>query len=171
MQRAFSSVGCFREITQHWQYWSNFAVHLPYPSVFVGVQAQLLHGLLLSFPLLRFFFLLLPFFTFVSALSCTLQSSPPHFTLCFGFHLQVVTCVFLGWSYIWFQYEMFSYRTHCSYAKHFNCNLKCTYQLKTKHGHIKTGKSRKDEVLYFSYFLPKFFLHTYLKLAFQSGIC
>lgn len=48
--------------------------------------------------------------------------------------------------------------------KRFNWNLKCTYQLKTKCGHIKTEKAGKDEVLNFSYFLPKVFLHMYLKL-------
>lgn len=90
----------------------------------------------------------------------------PHLALCFAFLLQVV-CLLLGWICVRLQYEVFSYRTYCFYAKHLNCELKFTYQLKTKDVAILTLESQeKMKSCIFLTFLVKIFSHIYLKLAF-----
>lgn len=95
----------------------------------------------------------------------------PHLALCFAFLLQVVRLV-LGWICVGVHYEVFSYRTYCFYAKHLNCKLKFTYQLKTKDVVIlKLGSQEKMKSCISLTFLVKIFSHIYLKLAFSSGIC
>lgn len=90
----------------------------------------------------------------------------PHLALYFAFLLQVV-CLLLGWICVRLQYEVFSYRTYCFYAKHLNCELKFTYQLKTKDVAILTMESQeKMKSCIFLTFLVKIFSHIYLKLAF-----